>query len=164
MKPKIEDGDAISILCVGRERRNLAVMLDRCSLPYTCDWVEGGEASLRQDYHDVAIISLGDRAQSHQDPLPEPTRDGLGLVSSTGIPAVILGNAANRTLLEGFNGTWDWEFVDEDEAAEDPYQLLQGMRTALAGYLKAAENPEECHRSRALSKIKDHFVGAMPWE
>ncbi len=163
MKPTTTEGDAISILCVGRDRRNLAALLGQMSLPHRCDWVDGGEAVLKQDYHDVAIVYLGDRAKTHHDPLPEPTRAGLQFVGSTGIPTVILGNGANRALLEGMNGSWDWEFVEEAEAEEDPYQLLRGMRKALSGYLRAAENRETCHRSKALSRISEHFLGAMPW-
>tara|TARA_R110002096_G_scaffold215310_15_gene403193 strand:- start:13122 stop:13616 length:495 start_codon:yes stop_codon:yes gene_type:complete len=163
MKPKTVDGDMITILCVGRDRRKLTLILEESGIPYCCDWVEGGEATLKQDYHDLAIVSLGDRSETHQDPMPEPTRDGLSLVGSTGIPTVILGSRACRDLLEEMQGTWDWDFVDQDEASDDPYQLLRGMRSALNGYLKAVERPETCHRQRALTRITEHFVGDMPW-
>lgn len=163
MKPKTVDGDLITILCVGRDRRKLTMMLEESGLPYRCDWVEGGEATLKQDYHDLAIVALGDRAETHRDPMPEPTRAALTLVGSTGIPTVILGNRASRELMDEMKGTWDWDFVDQEEADGDPYQLLNGMRSALKGYLKAVEQPETCHRQRALRKITDHFVGDMPW-
>ena len=150
--------ECVSILGVGNDRQQFCTLLRESGVPFHCDWVDRGESALAQDYHDVALVHLGNR---RTDPHGEPDRVELSMVSSMGIPAVVVGSRASIDAIEGLEDGWDWQFVAEDDL--DPYQLLSGMREALSGYLRVVESPHKCHRSVALHQIEDHFVGTMPW-
>ena len=151
-------GDRVSVLGIGQGRTEFCSMLGESGVPFDCDWVDRGEAALSQDYHDLAVVHLGNR---RFDPTAEPDRLELSMVSSMGIPAVVVGSRAALDSLRGLESGWDWTFVDEADL--DSYELLSGMRNALNGYLEVADQPESCHRYAALHQIEDHFVGSMPW-
>ena len=153
-----QNPESVSVLGVGKGRNEFCSLLGESGVPFNCDWVDRGESALKQDYHDLAVVHLGNR---RYDPTAESDRVELSMVSSTGIPAVVVGTRAAFDSLHLLGEGWDWIFVEEDDL--DSYELLNGMRTALAGYLRMTDRPETCHRSEALRQIEDHFVGAIPW-
>jgi len=148
--------EIISILALGKNRQIISQMLEGSGLKFTCDWIDHGEEALKENYHDVAVVSLGDRSRSHMNPICDRDRKALSLLCSMGIPAVIIGCDRARRLLEGISLNWDWTFVSERELDSD--HLLHGIHDALQEYVTASGSPGSSHRFRAWVEMEDSGI------
>ncbi len=146
--------EEISILALGKNRQVISQMLEHSGLRFSCDWLEQEDDALRENYHDVALVYLGERSRAHLNPIGERERKAIGLLSSMGIPCVIIGPEAVGKLLEGVEMNWDWTFISDAEL--DSEHLLQGVHDALGNYLTGAHQPAACHRFKAWLELEDH--------